>query len=137
MKMKMNKREFSDKPLDVPVSLKTALVFERVGDVVYTNVPHLVISHSPDGFNFGYAGSGPADLALNYCEWYLIDAGFKGNKVKCFKGKCFAVAYQLHQQFKERWLLSAIDQSIPYEHLAAWFERELTEELIQECSTMF
>jgi hypothetical protein len=32
---------------------------------VMTNVPHQIISHSPDGFEWGYAGSGPSELALN------------------------------------------------------------------------
>lgn len=29
------------------------------------NVPHSWVMHSPDGFEWGYGGSGPADLALN------------------------------------------------------------------------
>ena len=30
-----------------------------------TNVPHVITRHSPTGFEWGYGGSGPADLALN------------------------------------------------------------------------
>lgn len=30
-----------------------------------TNVPCQVVVHSPTGFEWGYGGSGPADLALN------------------------------------------------------------------------
>jgi hypothetical protein len=30
-----------------------------------TNVQHKVVRHSPTGFEWGYGGSGPADLALN------------------------------------------------------------------------
>lgn len=33
--------------------------------VAHANVPHALIVHSPTGFEWGYAGSGPADLALN------------------------------------------------------------------------
>ena len=29
------------------------------------NVPHSIVRHSPSGFEWGYGGSGPADLALN------------------------------------------------------------------------
>jgi len=29
------------------------------------NVPHAIVRHSPDGFEWGYSGSGPAELALN------------------------------------------------------------------------
>ena len=35
---------------------------------VKTNVPHRVKCGSPDGFEFGYEGSGPSDLALNAVE---------------------------------------------------------------------
>jgi hypothetical protein len=35
---------------------------------VKTNVPHRVERSSPDGFEFGYGGSGPLDLALNAVE---------------------------------------------------------------------
>lgn len=30
-----------------------------------TNVPQKFVWHSPDGFEWGYGGSGPADFALN------------------------------------------------------------------------
>src|SRR5262245_32530261 len=46
------KRRFVDGPSDM----------DKIGGVI-TNVPHLVVHHSPDGFEFGYGGSGPADLA--------------------------------------------------------------------------
>ena len=29
------------------------------------NVPHAIVRHSPTGFEWGYGGSGPAELALN------------------------------------------------------------------------
>lgn len=32
---------------------------------VRTNVQRIEVKHSPSGFNFGYGGSGPADMALN------------------------------------------------------------------------
>lgn len=49
-----------------------------------TNVPHLILHHSPTGFEWGYGGSGPADFALNIL--YL------------FTDK--ETAWNLHQQFK-------------------------------------
>lgn len=51
---------------------------------VVTNVPQKVVQHSPGGFEWGYAGSGPADLALN------ILAMFTDNET----------AQELHQIFK-------------------------------------
>jgi hypothetical protein len=42
------------------------VVLKRLPDGrVATNVERLVIRHSPSGFEWGYGGSGPADLALN------------------------------------------------------------------------
>ncbi len=29
------------------------------------NIDHTIVRHSPTGFNWGYEGSGPADLSLN------------------------------------------------------------------------
>lgn len=34
---------------------------------IRSNVPRRITKHSPDGYNFGYGGSGPADFALNVC----------------------------------------------------------------------
>jgi hypothetical protein len=35
------------------------------------NIPHRHIKHSPDGFEWGYGGSGPAELALNILAAYI------------------------------------------------------------------
>lgn len=35
-----------------------------------TNVQRSVYRHSPTGFNYGYGGSGPADLALNILRMF-------------------------------------------------------------------
>lgn len=52
----------------------TLLTADMDGDIVCTrdesgnaktNIPHLFIRHSPDGFEWGYGGSGPAEFALN------------------------------------------------------------------------
>ena len=37
---------------------------------VLTNVAQAIIEHSPCGFEWGYGGSGPADLALNILAMY-------------------------------------------------------------------
>lgn len=41
---------------------------------IKTNVQRSVYRHSPTGFNFGYGGSGPADLALNIIAMFCHDA---------------------------------------------------------------
>jgi hypothetical protein len=37
----------------------------RTPEGASTNFPHVLVFHSPDGFEWGYAGSGPAETALN------------------------------------------------------------------------
>lgn len=34
-------------------------------------LPHMYVHHSPDGFEWGYAGSGPAELALNLLGYFI------------------------------------------------------------------
>lgn len=94
--------EFSD--TDLPPNLE-GFVFQREGDFgTKTSVPHLVTHHSPSGFEWGYEGSGPADMALNCVEVILIRLGYKGQKTKCFDGSCFALAYEIHQDFKREFV---------------------------------
>lgn len=61
------------------------VVCERRGNGIVTNVQHVWKSHSPTGFEWGYGGSGPADLALNI----LLKFGLSRDE-----------AYRLHQDFK-------------------------------------
>lgn len=91
-------------------------------DGVHTNVPHLCIEHSPTGFEYGYGGSGPADLALNIVEWVLTATGYSGGRVKVFEGICFSLAYQMHQSFKWHFIASLPPQGgiIPWNTATAW-----------------
>lgn len=42
------------------------IILVRTSDgKAHANVEHQIVRHSPDGFEWGYHGSGPADLALN------------------------------------------------------------------------
>jgi hypothetical protein len=91
---------------DVP--LKDALVMRRTKDGrPQTNVPHLVVYHSPNGFEFGYGGSGPADLALNVVEAVLLEIGFQGPRAALRECSCFSLALELHQEFKWRFIAGA------------------------------
>lgn len=128
--------EFCDEE-DFSVPLSEMLVLRRkfqeegkVGGVI-TNVPHLVVSHSPSGFEWGYGGSGPADLALNVCQWYLNQSGYQGEKSECFDGNCFSLAFVLHQDFKWKFIASAPKEgiTIPMEEIAQWFDEHITEEM--------
>lgn len=131
--------EFSDKfdptPFEKELTLKRKFVdgpadLEKVGGVV-TNVPHLVVHHSPDGFEFGYGGSGPADLALNICQLYLNMSGYQGQTVKCYDGNAWQLAFALHQELK-RDIVAAVPRtgvSIPFSVIDAWFQEHITDEL--------
>lgn len=59
------------------------------GEVV-TNVPRRITLHSPDGFSWGYCGSGPADFALNILSMFI--------------GQEEAEKGGLYQRFKERFV---------------------------------
>ena len=90
--------EFHDLVSDEPI---TAGVFlRRYPDGVETNIPHRVTHHSPSGYEWGYGGSGPADLALNILEAALVELGHNGKRAECWRGGCFALAWALHQDFK-------------------------------------
>lgn len=75
-------------------------------------LPH-VVHHSPTGFEWGYGGSGPADLALSILSFVI---GPERQTVGIYEGKtCGAQAWLLHQPFKrdvvagfdrDRWAIS-------------------------------
>lgn len=132
-----NRNEFSDGDIvgeHDGVLLEDYLVLQRIYDTkvhVRTNVPHLVVSHSPNGFEFGYAGSGPADLALNVCQWYLNGLGYRGKKRQCYDGKCWSLAWILHQDFKRTFIETAHRDGavIPFSQIKNWFDEHITEDL--------
>ena len=132
------KNEFSDGPItgdNDDIELREALVLQRDGDddhgVCRTNVPHLVVHHSPDGFEWGYGGSGPADLALNICQYYLNSIGYQGMKTDCFDGFCWSLAWVLHQQFKWDFISSAPHEGVTIQmsEIKAWFDVHITEDM--------
>ena len=69
------------------------MVREKDGTAT-VNIPQRKVYHSPDGFDWGYAGSGPADLSLNI----LLEFGMDEHE-----------ADRLHQKFKAYFI-----QNIPY-----------------------
>ena len=72
--------------MDEPFKIKTGhdIILTRTLLGAEANVPHRIVYHSPTGFEWGYCGSGPADLALNILAIFLPDN--------------WAMRY--HQQFK-------------------------------------
>lgn len=71
------------------------------GDVM-VSIPHTAVWHSTDGMNWGYEGSGPADLALNIVELALRELKHNGEREKLYKGSAFVLAIRLHQTYKRQ-----------------------------------
>ena len=83
-----------------------------------SNVPHKWKYHSPTGFEWGYGGSGPSDLALNILGIFLDPYW----------------AYKWHQEFK-RWFIEGIPHeggTIPKVQIIAWIEKKINEEEIHD-----
>ena len=84
------------------------MIDERQGDVriwreadgeLHASVAHLA-HHSPSGFECGYGGSGPADLALSILAAF-VPARADGPTERLYKGaRCSRFAWMHHQQFK-------------------------------------
>lgn len=86
---------------------------QRGGEVVPAETdlrPPRLVHHSPDGYEWGYGGSGPADLALNILAKCLPVGIEPSPPVKLFNGECSQLAWALHQKFK-----SDCIAHIPYE----------------------
>lgn len=95
--------EFTDMPLIGQPMEDHGVILKRqpVPNVVYTNVPHLAVQHSPSGFEFGYMGSGPADLALNICQAAAIALGYQGPTSKTYGDHLvFTAVVSMYQAFK-------------------------------------
>ena len=125
---------FNDFVLDIPLT-EAGLVMRREGNKgelahVQTNVPHFVTHHSPTGYEFGYRGSGPADLALNTVEYLLHLKGHKGRRIRCFNSRCFQKAFDLHQKFKNDFIACAPREgnTVPYAMLEKWIGDHMKEE---------
>jgi hypothetical protein len=67
--------QFINKPVEQGVAL--VRVRDLEGETIQTNVPHNIVYHSPTGFEWGYGGSGPAELALNLAELVIKKAGLE------------------------------------------------------------
>lgn len=105
------------------------ILTRQPGGDATANIPQAVIYHSPDGFEWGYGGSGPADLALNVVEHYLSLTDWDGQRVKASKGtQGFNMSFLLHQQFKDDFLIGlAQDEShvIPFAEIETWMAARL------------
>lgn len=104
------------------------LQWQRTTDGLQTNVRWRVRHHSPTGFEIGYAGSGPADLALNAMA-ALFPAAQEPRKVKCFDGTVSLSAWMLHQLFKFAFLERADRNQgrIAWAEIEQWLAKQSAE----------
>lgn len=74
----------------------------------HVNIPQRIHYHSPSGIEWGYGGSGPADLALNILSLYVEER----------------TAYELHQQFKQDFITVMPHEggTIKREDIITWLE---------------
>jgi hypothetical protein len=122
----MGNNDFADLTLFDPIENGVILRRDSSGQT-YTNILHLVTHHSPTGYEWGYGGSGPADLALNICEIALNHLGYEGERVKCWEGDCWDMAWKLHQQFKREFIAVADRDNaiLPYQQLVDWVREQM------------
>ncbi|GBR74704.1 hypothetical protein NO1_1833 [Candidatus Termititenax aidoneus] len=69
---KVTQRElFGAGAVEAIKNFNSDIVLSRDSQGVNTNVPRRIVRHSPDGFEWGYGGSGPSDLALNILSIFV------------------------------------------------------------------
>ncbi len=72
-------------------SFSSDIILSRLPDgTPQANLPQRIKYHSPTGFEWGYGGSGPADLALNILSMFIPQDE----------------AFRLHQLFKSEFIAS-------------------------------
>ena len=139
----LDHKDYWDEYLPLPVR-DHGLVMRRESSgegprgTVKTNVPHRVERSSPDGFEFGYGGSGPSDLALNAVEhliqtlaeegaidppsdYYTEEAG------DVEKGQVSKVAFRLAPKLKSKFVAPAPTSGgiVEYDILKPWLLSQL------------
>ncbi len=80
-----------------------------------TNIPQRIICHSPDGFEWGYGGSGPADFALNILSVFI--------------GQEAAQSGGIYQKFKWNVIVNVPQEGgvISREEILRWIDENMKE----------
>lgn len=115
---------FGDSPVlnGVGTLEEVGLVCRRLADGrLACNVQHVVKHHSPTGFECGFGGSGPAELALNVLHQLMPP---KGDHMDRLFGSSVVSndAAHLHQEFKWRFISSMPSSGgfVPIENIYEW-----------------
>lgn len=90
----------------------------------HANVRH-VPHHSPDGFEVGYGGSGPADLALAILNTFVPPGADGQPSERCYRGRCSKFAMRHHQDFKVEFIarMPRAGGEIPAATILEWIEQ--------------
>lgn len=122
---------FADRPLDGE-DPAAEFVMERrwlpgpegelTARVAYTNVPHHIVELSSRGFDWGNAGPGAHDLALNILETALRRTGHRGPRGARLEGACFILALLLRGRFVPAFVAPLPEEggSIPASEVDRW-----------------
>lgn len=146
-----DREALGERPYDLVVSdpfLGVELAFGRQADpmrqgelhpssTIWSNVPHHIFTgKSPDGYNFGYSGSGPAEFGINIAQALLLMLEWESDDViqggrQWGGGWCYGAAWPLGQAIKFEYLSGvdplAVDHRIPTADLLAYAEAWLKE----------
>ena len=115
-----------------PLDESVVLIRDERG--ISTNVPRIVTRHSPTGYEWGYGGSGPADLALNICEYYvrvLRNEGVEiGKAHKLHSGFAHDMTLKVYQQFKAEFIAGAPIEggSLNANYIMSWLKARIPEQ---------
>jgi len=95
----------------------------RHDGTAWANVEHKVVYHSPTGFEWGYPGSGPAELALNVLH-ELIPPRADQPSTTIAGVTVHADAERLHQDFKCDFIepIKRAGGTIPIKEMLQWIE---------------
>jgi hypothetical protein len=123
----------TDTPLTEALVLRRHRDYPGAAPVIMTNVPHLVVYYAPTGYSFGYHGKGPLDLALNVCEWYLLQIGYHGQRIEenswasSEKGDYFKLSFDLHEEFWRAFIGKTPEEGIiiRFAGLKEWFDHHM------------
>lgn len=115
--------------LDTP--LTDGVAMQRINGIACTNIHQIAWRHSL-GPEWGYGGSGPAELALNICEIYgrrLAHEGYQLGPLENVRNgrTVHAEIRKIYQDFKAEFLCD-IDEAggfIPQAEISAWLRARL------------
>lgn len=97
------------------------IVCKRVGHNAVVNIGQMIIRHSPTGFEWGYGGSGPSDLALNIVDYGLLALGHEDPDLRD----------RIYQEFKREFIAPMPREGgiLAGEVIELWLRNKISEEV--------